>query len=93
MTISGFSFQNEKNDEAYRLARRAAVKDAQSKAYQYADLSGKKLISIKKVVDQNRERYTPFFINSNEFAFQSQILQIPYGKVEVNAFVKIDWNL
>ena len=93
ISISGFSFQNKNDAQAYKLARQAAVKDAQAKASEYAKLSGKTLTSLKKVVDQNRERYIPFFLDSKEYAFQSQILQIPFGKVEVNAYVQIDWNL
>ena len=93
LTISGFSFQNQNDANAYKLARRDAVKDAQNKANQYVNLSRKKLTSIKKIVDLNRERYIPFFLNSNEYAFQSQILPVPYGQVEVNAYVQIDWNL
>ena len=92
-SINGFSFENKNNEFALKSARKAAVNDAILKAEQYSSLTGIKLKSIKQVVDQNRERYIPFFMNANEYAFQSQILTIPYGKVEVSAYVQIDWNL
>ena len=53
-TLSGFNFQNQNTDSAYQLARQAAVKDAQAKAQQYAQLSSKRLGSVTKVLDQNR---------------------------------------
>lgn len=92
-SINGFSFENKNNEIAIKSARKAAVDDALLKARQYSVLTGRKTISIKKVEDQNLERYVPFFMNANEYAFQSQLLTIPYGKVEVSAYVQIDWNL
>jgi len=93
LTVSGFDFKNSNTEAGYRLARRAAVADARSKAEQYASLSGRKLGKVQKVIDQNNEQYVPFYMGASYYALQSQVLKVPYGKVEVSATVQIDWSL
>jgi uncharacterized protein len=91
ISMSGFTFRNSNTAAAERLARVAAVRNAQSKATQYAALSNRALGSLVKVVDQNRGSYTPYVMDGAYFSFQSQVLSIPYGKVKVEAYVQIDW--
>jgi uncharacterized protein YggE len=91
--ISGFSFSNDDPSAAYRMARRAAVGDAYSKAQQYSSLSGLCLGSVRKVVDMNSEKYTPYLMNTDYYSLQSTSLQVPFGKVQVRASVQIDWKL
>lgn len=93
LEISGFNFKNSNTEPGYRQARWAAVADAKSKAVQYASLSGKNLKKVHKIVDQNSEQYIPFVMDANYYALQSQVLKVPYGKVEVRANVQIDWEL
>lgn len=93
ITITGFSFENSDSTLAYRQARLAAVNDARTKATQYASLSGRKLGSVRKVVDQNSESYVPFLVSSGEYSLRSQTLPLPYGQVQVSAGVEITWNI
>jgi uncharacterized protein len=93
LSISGFNFENSNTNSGYRQARWAAVADARSKAEQYASLSGKSLKKVHKIVDQNNEQYIPFVMDANYYALQSQVLKVPYGKVEVLANVQIDWEI
>lgn len=93
LTLSGFSFQSRDPSKAYRQARLAAVADAQAKASQYASLSGRLLGSVRKVVDVNQESYTPYVLDANYYAFQAQVLPVPYGTVAVSAYVEVDWNI
>jgi uncharacterized protein YggE len=75
------------------LARKTAADDARTKAEQYASLSRRRLGKVIKVIDQNRDQLIPFFLNSREFALQSQALKVPLGKVQVSASVEIHWKL
>lgn len=94
ISLSGFSFQNSDTTQAYRLARFAAVADAQSKFLQYVMLSGRNSsICVINIVDQNIDRYVPFDISPSFYSFQSNILSVPYGKVQVYANVQIKWKL
>lgn len=93
LSISGFSFSNYDPSNAYRLARKAAVADASSKALQYSSLSGLCLGKVRKIVDNNYERYVPYLMETDYYAFQAKTLQIPFGKVQVQASVQIDWKL
>ena len=63
------------------------MNDAKSKATQYATLSGRRLGTVRKVVDQNRESYVPFFVSSNEYAHRVQTGLIPFGQAQVSASV------
>ena len=69
------------------------MKDAYAKAQQYARLGGKKLESVRKIADQNSEIYRPYFMDSKLYTIQESFLQIPYGKVKVDARVVVDWNV
>lgn len=93
ISISGFSFQNQNTASAYRSARKAAVDDAYSKAKQYASLTSKNLRGVRKIEDQNQDRYIPFPLDTNSYVFRAQALEIPYGKVSVSAGVEIQWNI
>jgi uncharacterized protein YggE len=93
ITITDFSFENSDTALAYRQARLAAVNDARSKASQYISLSGRRLGSVRKVVDRNTESYFPFVVSSGEYSLRSQTLPLPYGQVQVSAAVEITWNI
>lgn len=93
LRISGFTFTNYDPSGAYKKARRAAVADAYAKAKQYSDLSGLCLGGVRKVVDSNYERYSPFSMETDYYALQAKTLQIPFGKVQVQTSVQIDWKL
>ena len=93
ISISGFSFQSSNPNSAFKVARAAAVADAQSKLEQYALLSGKNAKRcVVNIVDQNVDRYVPFDISPGFYAFKSMLLEIPYGKVQVYANVQIKWK-
>jgi uncharacterized protein YggE len=93
ITITDFSFENSDTALAHRQARLAAVNDARSKASQYISLSGRRLGSVRKVVDRNTESYFPFVVSSGEYSLRTQTLPLPYGQVQVSAAVEITWNI
>ena len=93
ITVSGFTFQNSDTASAYSLARKAAVSDSRAKVNQYASLTGKAVRGVRKVVDQNQDRYIPFSMNANYYALRAQTLEVPFGKVSVSARVQIQWNV
>ncbi|CAM6001345.1 unnamed protein product [Sphagnum balticum] len=92
ITIGSLTFLNGNTDSAYSQARQAAFQDAQNKANQYANLSGIKLGSISKIVDQNTDNYVPYSIPPVQYQAQALTIQIPYGKVQVSATVEVDWS-
>jgi uncharacterized protein YggE len=87
ITISGLTFSNSNTVLVNRLARKAAVADALAKAKQYSSLIGKKICSVRKIVDQNTENYTPFYSDFNLYSLNVKSLQVPYGKVTASATV------
>jgi uncharacterized protein YggE len=93
ISLSGISFSNSNTDLAYRQARKAAVSDAVAKANQYSTLSGRALGSIQRIKDQNTEYYTPYYSEYAVYSVRAQVLDVPYGKVQVSANVIIDWNV
>jgi uncharacterized protein YggE len=93
ISLSSLTFSNSNKDTAYRLARKAAVSDALAKAKQYSTLACKRLGSVKKIIDQNVEYYTPYYSDFSLYSLKAQSLQVPYGQVSVSANVQINWNL
>jgi uncharacterized protein YggE len=87
ITISGLTFSNSNTVIVNRLARKAAAADALAKAKQYSTLIGKKLGSVRKIVDQNSDNYTPFYSDLNLYSLKVQSLQVPFGKVTASATV------
>ena len=83
LSVGGLSFGSSDTREAYRKARWAAVSDAKQKAREYAQLGGRTLGGVKRVIDSNRESLRPFYSDYNTFSLKSQTVEVPYGKVQI----------